>query len=100
MGVNIFKLRLVAWTLGGLILALSGICYADYLGTISARPFYFSHVFLTLAMLILGGMRSITGAVIGTILITFGLEGVRFMETGPTILGLKFLKCLVYLVSP
>ena len=90
MGVNIFKLRLVAWTLGGLILALSGICYAYYLGTISARPFYFSHVFLTLAMLILGGMRSITGAVIGTILITFGLEGVRFMETGPTILGLKF----------
>ena len=65
-------------------------CYAYYLGTISARPFYFSHVFLTLAMLILGGMRSITGAVIGTILITFGLEGVRFMETGPTILGLKF----------
>ena len=60
----------MAWTLGGLILALSGICYAYYLGTISARPLFFT-CFLTLAMLILGGMRSITGAVIGTILITF-----------------------------
>ena len=90
MGVNIFNLRLFAWTLGGLILALAGICYAYFLGTISARPFYFHHVFLTLAMLILGGMRSITGAVLGTIMITFGLEGVRFMETGPVFIGVKF----------
>ncbi len=90
MGVNIFNLRLFAWTLGGVILALAGICYAYFLGTISARPFYFSHVFLTLAMLILGGMRSITGAVLGTIMITFGLEGVRFMETGPVLMGVKF----------
>ncbi|MED5531356.1 MAG: branched-chain amino acid ABC transporter permease, partial [Pseudomonadota bacterium] len=90
MGVNIFNLRLFAWTLGGLILAMAGICYAYFLGTISARPFYFSHVFLTLAMLILGGMRSITGAVLGTIMITFGLEWVRFMETGPVLIGIKF----------
>ncbi|MGB2097489.1 MAG: branched-chain amino acid ABC transporter permease, partial [Candidatus Puniceispirillales bacterium] len=60
------------------------------LGTISARSFYFNHVFLTLAMLILGGMRTVTGAVLGTFLISFGLEWVRWFETGPTVLGLKF----------
>ncbi len=41
-------------------------------------------------MLILGGMRTVTGAVLGTVLISFGLEGVRFLETGPKLLGLKF----------
>ena len=88
MGVNVFRLRLIAWVLGSVFLATAGICYAYYLGTISARPFYFTHVFLTLAMLILGGMRTVTGAVLGTILISFGLEGVRFLETGPELLGI------------
>jgi len=41
-------------------------------------------------MLILGGMRTVTGAVLGTFLISFGLEWVRWLETGPHILGLKF----------
>lgn len=89
MGVNIYKLRLIAWVLSGVLLALAGIAYAYYLGTISARPFYFNHVFLTLAMLILGGMRSVTGAVLGTLLISFGLEWVRWLETGPEILGIN-----------
>ena len=72
------------------LLAVAGIAYSYYLGTISARPFYFNHVFLTLAMLILGGMRTVTEAVLGTFLISFGLEWVRWLETGPTVLGLKF----------
>ena len=40
-------------------------------------------------MLILGGMRTVTGAVLGTFLISFGLEWVRWLETGPTVAGLK-----------
>mgnify|MGYP000654564919 FL=1 len=88
MGVNIYRLRLIAWVLSGGLLGVAGIAYAYYLGTISARPFYFNHVFLTLAMLILGGMRSVTGAVLGTLLISFGLEWVRWIETGPEVLGI------------
>ena len=40
-------------------------------------------------MIILGGLRSVTGAVLGTLLITIGLEVVRWMETGPTLIGIK-----------
>ncbi|WP_420333057.1 branched-chain amino acid ABC transporter permease [Roseibium sp.] len=94
MGVEIYKLRLIAWVLGAVILAVAGICYAYFLGTISARPFYFNHVFLTLAMLILGGMRTVTGAVLGTFLISFGLEGVRYLETGPVLLGIDLPEAL------
>lgn len=88
MGVNVFRVRLIAWVLGAVFLAVAGICYAYFLGTISARPFYFTHVFLTVAMLILGGMRTVTGAVLGTVIISFGLEGIRYLETGPVLLGL------------
>ena len=55
VGVNVVRLRLIAWVLSGLILAAAGIAYAYVLGTISARPFYFNDVFPTLAMLIFGG---------------------------------------------
>ena len=89
MGVNVFHVRLIAWVLSGVLLAVAGIAYAFYLGTISARPFYFNHVFLTLAMLILGGMRTVTGAVLGTFLISFGLEVMRWLETGPTLIGIS-----------
>ena len=94
MGVNIHRLRLIAWVLSGVLLAVAGIAYAYYLGTISARPFYFNHVFLTLAMLILGGMRTVTGAVLGTFVISFGLEWVRWLETGPEVLGLDLPEAL------
>jgi len=80
--------------MSGVLLAIAGIAYAYYLGTISARPFYFNHVFLTLAMLILGGMRTITGAVLGCFLISFGLEWVRWLETGPLLLGIDLPEAL------
>ena len=40
-------------------------------------------------MLILGGLRSVSGAVFGTLLISIGLETIRWLETGPQIAGLK-----------
>lgn len=88
MGVDMYRLRLIAWVFSAILLAISGIAYAYFLGTISARPFYFNHVFLTLAMLIFGGMGTITGAVLGTFLISVGLEMVRWLETGPEVLGI------------
>ena len=87
MGVDMYRLRLIAWVFSGMLLAVAGIAYAYFLGTISARPFYFNHVFLTLAMLIFGGMGTVTGAVLGTFLISLGLEMVRWLETGPIVLG-------------
>jgi len=93
-GVNIHRMRLIAWVLSCVLLCVAGIAYAYYLGTISARPFYFNHVFLTLAMLILGGMRTVTGAVLGTMVISFGLEWVRWIETGPLVFGIDLPEAL------
>jgi len=88
MGVNVRRLRLIAWVLGSAIISLAGVLYAYLIGTMSPKSFYFEAVFLTLAMLILGGMRSVSGAVIGSIVVTIGFELMRYLENGPEIFGL------------
>ena len=73
--------------LGEVQLGIAGALYAYYLGTVNARAFYFHAAFLTLAMHILGGMRSVTGAVVGVVLISVAMELIRHLESGPVILG-------------
>jgi branched-chain amino acid transport system permease protein len=87
MGVNVRWLRLLAWVLSGAIISVGGVMYAFLIGSISPKSFYFEAVFLTLAMLILGGMRSVSGAVVGAIVVTVGFEIMRWFETGPVIFG-------------
>lgn len=88
-GVRVARVRLAGWVLGAMIAGVAGMIFALFVGTITARAFYFSYVFLTLAMLILGGMRSVTGAVVGVLIIEIGIELIRTLENGPTILWTK-----------
>jgi branched-chain amino acid transport system permease protein len=60
---------------------------AHFLGAISPAGFYFTLLFLTLSMLVLGGEYSVTGAVVGTFLMTVMAELTRFLGDGPAILG-------------
>ena len=77
-----------------MLLAVAGIAYAYFLGTICARQFYFNYVFLTLAMLIFEVMRTVTDAVLGTFVISLGLEMVRWLATGLIILGVDLPEAL------
>ncbi|MDH3690296.1 MAG: branched-chain amino acid ABC transporter permease [Gammaproteobacteria bacterium] len=89
MGVNVTRLRLVAWVLSGAIISVAGVMYTFLIGSISPKSFYFETVFLTLAMLILGGMRSVSGAVIGAVVVTIGFEFMRYLESAPEIVGFQ-----------
>lgn len=89
MGVRIKRLRLVAWILSSGILAVAGVIFALFVGTISPKSFYYDLTFLSLAMLILGGTHSVSGAVCGAIAVTFGFEVMRYLENGPQLAGLK-----------
>jgi len=87
-GVRVARLRLVSWVLGAVICAAAGILYAYFMGTINARAFHFELVLTTLAMLILGGLRTVSGAVLGCALLSILLEGIRSLEGGFSIAGL------------
>lgn len=89
MGVPIRRLRLVAWVLSAAIISVAGVLFALFVGTISPKSFYFELTFLTLVMLVLGGTYSVSGAVIGSIVVTLGFEITRFLENGPILAGIK-----------
>jgi branched-chain amino acid transport system permease protein len=89
MGLNVTRLRLKAWVLSAFVCGLGGILFTLFMGTIAPKSFYFHLTFLTIAMLILGGMRSVSGAFIGTIVVAIGFEAMRNLENGPEILGLQ-----------
>ncbi len=89
LGIDAPRLRLMSWVLSALICGLAGVLYAYFAGTISPKLFYFQMIFMTLAMLILGGMATVTGAVTGVIVLSIGLEFIRSIESGVTIAGVQ-----------
>ncbi len=89
VGIVVERQRLAAWLLSAAMVALSGILLGHFLGTFSPQKFYFTDTFLLLAMLIVGGMGSVTGAVAGTALITLISELLRRTEGGLHLAGLQ-----------
>jgi branched-chain amino acid transport system permease protein len=82
IGVDVPRQRLAAWVVSALVAAVAGVLLGHYLGVISPKGFYLILTFQLLAMLIVGGMRTISGAVVGTIVITLVIEILRRVETG------------------
>ncbi|MBL8711208.1 MAG: branched-chain amino acid ABC transporter ATP-binding protein/permease [Rhodospirillaceae bacterium] len=83
MGVNIFQRRLAAWVVSAMLMAVAGALLAHFLGAFSPKKFFFVDTFAILAMLIIGGIASVTGAVAGTALVTVVMELARRLEEGP-----------------
>lgn len=89
VGVRIRRERLISFVISAALMALSGALIAHFLGAISPKKFYFTDTFLLLAMLIVGGMTTVTGAVAGAVAITFVTEILRRFEGGFSVAGLE-----------
>jgi branched-chain amino acid transport system permease protein len=71
MGVPLVKTKLLAYTVGGAIGGVSGAFLGAYLNTVNADQFAFSFSIFVLAMVILGGLGSVWGVVLGAIVLSF-----------------------------
>jgi branched-chain amino acid transport system permease protein len=80
VGVKIFRERWVAWVISAAISAAGGALYGHYIATFSPINFEFRIVFLTVAMLVIGGIYSLSGAVIGVVFVSFVQELLRRVE--------------------
>jgi branched-chain amino acid transport system permease protein len=87
IGIDITRERLIALVLSAMLCGLGGVLFAHFLGTLNPNTFYLDTTFLTLAMLVVGGMRSLTGAVTGVIVLSGVAEGFRTLEQGVTWFG-------------
>lgn len=81
MGVNVPYLRLVAWVLSALVVAVAGVLLGHELTAFSPKQFYIPLQFMLVAMLVVGGQATVTGAVVGTFVVSLLMEGARRLET-------------------
>lgn len=81
-GVAIGRERLVAFVVSAVFVGLGGALFAHFLGTVTANTFYLDMTFVTLAMLVVGGLRSLTGAALGVAVVTAVTEILRTIERG------------------
>ena len=80
MGVNVYRTKVIAFTLAGLLAGFGGSVYAAHNGTISASLFTFTSQTEFVIMLMLGGVMSPVGAFCGTMLVRWLPEMARAVD--------------------
>ncbi|MED1916834.1 branched-chain amino acid ABC transporter permease [Brevibacillus sp. DP1.3A] len=80
MGIDVRKFKLNAFVVSGMFAGISGGLYAHYMGILDPQPFGLHESIKFLTMVVIGGMTSIWGALIGAILIGFISEGLVLMS--------------------
>jgi len=82
IGIDVLPTRLSAFVIGAFFAGAGGSLYGHYLGSFSPAGFYFAYTFSLISMLVIGGMRSMTGAVVGVIVVSLLSELLRNLERG------------------
>jgi branched-chain amino acid transport system permease protein len=86
-GVHVVRHRLAAFVISAFLSGIAGVLLGHFLGTVRVETFYLDLTFLLIAMLVIGGMRSLTGAVLGAVVITLLTELLRQAEAGVNLGG-------------
>jgi len=81
VGVSVVKARYLSFVLSAFVGGVGGGVWAHFITSFSPKSFYIAEAFLLLTMLVIGGQGSISGAVLGTTLVTLLREGLRQVET-------------------
>ena len=105
VGINVPTQRLIAFVLSGFFMGLGGVLQAHYVGSIVVRGFWLGPTFIALAMLMIGGQRSLTGAVVGVMVVAVLQEVLRKIEVLIQLYGLSqlviaFLMLTILIVRP
>ena len=70
VGISIPRERAISFLLSAFIIGVGGSLYAQFQGAFTPSAFYLHITFLTLAMLVVGGQKSLTGAVAGAVIVS------------------------------
>ncbi|HYB10841.1 MAG TPA: branched-chain amino acid ABC transporter ATP-binding protein/permease [Alphaproteobacteria bacterium] len=81
VGVNTYRVKVVAFTLSALLGGIGGGLFAGGFAYISPDQFTFNESVVFLTMVLLGGSRSPAGTVLGTGLLILLPEWLRFLKT-------------------
>jgi branched-chain amino acid transport system permease protein len=86
MGVDVFRVKVVSFTVSSFMAGVGGALLGHLLTTIDPKMFTFMLTFNILLVVVLGGIGSITGSAIAAVAVTILMEALRFLD-GPIDLG-------------
>lgn len=89
LGANVVRLRWIAWVLSAVLMGVGGALFAAQNVAFSPRQFYFTVTFTLFAILVIGGLPSVTGAVVGAAAVTVVSELLRRLEVVVGVEGLQ-----------
>jgi ABC-type branched-subunit amino acid transport system permease subunit len=84
-GVSTTNIKVTAFALGAAIAGMAGALFAHYNGTVSPDDFKMDVSFMLVAMVVIGGTGSITGAALAGIALKLLEEGLRKLPKIPAI---------------
>ena len=84
VGIDPATQQMTALLLSVVIVAVGSALRVYVIGVITPRFFFFEYTLITLAMLIVGGRNSVAGALLGVVVMTIGLEAMRYLA-GPDV---------------
>lgn len=82
IGVHIVRERAIAFSLSAFFSGVAGVLFGHFIGIFSPDDFYLSTTFIVIAMLVVGGIGSLAGAVIGTVAVSAVSESLLRLESG------------------
>jgi branched-chain amino acid transport system permease protein len=87
IGIDVMKERLIAFGISGVLCGIGGALAVHQSGVLNPTTFYFGATVTTMTMLVVGGARSVLGAVVGAIAIAMVNETLRGVENGVDLFG-------------
>jgi branched-chain amino acid transport system permease protein len=82
LGISVMRSRLLAFCISAFFAAIAGSLWAHFITSFSPSAFYFSITFSIITMLVIGGMGSVSGSIIGVLFVTLLSEILRNAERG------------------
>ena len=99
VGIRVMEPRLLAFVVGAFFSAVAGSLYAHFITSFSPTVFYFDLTFRVITMLVIGGMGSVSGSMLGAILIVGLTEALRRIEDATLLYGLsQIILALIFIV--
>jgi branched-chain amino acid transport system permease protein len=89
IGIAVLGPRLLAFVVSAFFTAVAGSLYAHFITSFSPTVFYFDLTFRVITMLVVGGLGSVSGSVLGVVLITVLAEALRRLEDTTEYYGLS-----------
>jgi branched-chain amino acid transport system permease protein len=82
VGINVAAARFTGWVISAALMGAGGSLLAQQLLAFDPDQFFFALTFSTLAMLVIGGRESVTGALVGAALVVVASDYLRGLERG------------------